>query len=233
MVGVSAVPDVRKVPPRTPPQRLETLCRFAGEYINNRVATTGTDMTTDEDDNVIINENLNRPARAGIMVLRFQMMCEKMTDAFDKHNPETFLKRCSYFDPSVPNGGPRPVEQRKKRNQWIEEELAALEKGHWWGPFKRPKRAAEDRNRRSAEKEFEDPFDAFEANLERGIEGHVRLNSDVDVAFKEICVGFRKWSVRYLSECNGQQTHHYHTRRLITIANNLNELIHERKLKKF
>ena len=39
-----AAPDVRKVPPRTPPQRLETLNRFAQEFIDANVGAYRDDL---------------------------------------------------------------------------------------------------------------------------------------------------------------------------------------------
>jgi len=44
-------------------------------------------------------------------------------------------------------------------------------------------------------------------------------------AWVQIAVAFRKWAVRYIAECHGQENHQYHTRRLLKIAENLNELV--------
>ena len=37
------------------------------------------------------------------------------------------LRRCSFFDPTVPNGGPRPLGEMKKRDAWIWTEYEKLQ----------------------------------------------------------------------------------------------------------
>ena len=44
-----------------------------------------------------------------------------------------------------------------------------------------------------------------------------RLSLNPDLAWKQIGTGFRKWILRYISECNGQKTYSYHTNRLAKI----------------
>ena len=77
--------DDRKVPPRTPPQRLNTLHRFANEWVN-----------------IEIGETINRPSRAANMIAKgIARLEEKMTAAY--------AKDCHFFDPTVAHGGPRPA----------------------------------------------------------------------------------------------------------------------------
>ena len=81
--------DERKVPPRTPAQRLNTLKRFAGEWVNSQIGVT-----------------INRPSRADNMIsVGIQRLESKMTEAASKD--------CFFFDPTLEHGGPNPNSQRK------------------------------------------------------------------------------------------------------------------------
>ena len=76
--------DERKVPPRTPPQRLNTLHRFAKEWVNAQIKV-----------------GIDRPSRATNMIDNGIARLEsKMTLAYSRD--------CAFFDPTVPNGGPDP-----------------------------------------------------------------------------------------------------------------------------
>ena len=76
--------DERKVPPRTPPQRLNTLHRFAQEWVNAQIGV-----------------EINRPSRAANMIAKgIARLEEKMTAAY--------AKDCHFFDPTVQHGGPNP-----------------------------------------------------------------------------------------------------------------------------
>ena len=59
-----------------------------------------------------------------------------------------------------------------------------------------------------------DIFDRMEEDMMRGVDTQIRLSSDIDLAWKQIGTGFRKWILRYISECNGQKSYNYHTNRL-------------------
>ena len=87
--------DERKVPPRTPPQRLNTLHRFAKEWVNAQIAT-----------------GINRPSRAANMIASgIARLEDKMTAAY--------AKDCHFFDPTVlPHGGPNPNSNSKYF--WVE-----------------------------------------------------------------------------------------------------------------
>jgi len=167
--------DERKVPPRTPAQRLNTLKRFAGEWIDAQIAST-----------------INRPSRADNMKnVGIERLESKMTEAA--------AKDCFFFDPTLPHGGPNPASARKRRGaDWVERELARIQ---------REVDANDDI----------DIFDRFEEDMMRGIAAEIRLSNDVDLAWKQIGTGFRKWILRYISECNGQATYAYHTNRLAKV----------------
>jgi len=83
MVASSAYAQDRKVPPRTPSQRFETLNRFINEWIDYN-----------------IDQELNRPMRAYNMKASFERIYDKQKFAYE---------RCGFFDPTVENGGPKPA----------------------------------------------------------------------------------------------------------------------------
>jgi hypothetical protein len=83
----------RKVPPRTPSQRFETLNRFINEWIDYN-----------------IDQDLNRPMRAYNMKASFERIYDKQKFAYD---------RCGFFDPSVENGGPKPAGKNSDKS-WKE-----------------------------------------------------------------------------------------------------------------
>lgn len=170
--------DERKVPPRTPPQRLNTLNRFANEWIDNAIGLT-----------------INRPGRADRMKSGIERLYNRMTDAYGK--------QCSFFDPLVlPHGGPNPNSQRKRRAAFAKKEL---------------ERIARD----VAENNSLDVFDEAEENFQRGVEFQPRLSDDINLAWKQIGTGFRKWILRYISDCAGQKQYMYHTNRLNKIHGNV------------
>jgi hypothetical protein len=65
-----------------------------------------------------------------------------------------------------------------------------------------------------------DPFDEYDENRERGLEGQIRLSDDAELAFRQISVGFRKWILRYISDCSGQRINFLHGNRLFKVALN-------------
>jgi hypothetical protein len=97
--------DERKVPPRTPAQRLNTLKRFAGEWINAQIGV-----------------EINRPSRAENMInIGIERLESKMTEAASKD--------CFFFDPTVEHGGPNPASARKRRGtNWVERELSRIQR---------------------------------------------------------------------------------------------------------
>ena len=114
-----AAPDVRKVPPRTPPERLETLMRFSKDYID---ANVGTYRNQDKVDG----------QQAAI-----QRIHDNLLENYSKINDDG-LRKCSYFDPNSEHGGPRPDNTGKRaiKQLWVQKELCAL--GNY-SPFFRSK----------------------------------------------------------------------------------------------
>ena len=102
-------PDVRKVPPRTPPQRLDTLLRFSKEYIDGNI-------------------DQYRPSRTNNQKEAVQRIFDRLMSNYSKVDEITGLRICSFFDPSVPNGGPRPDNTGKRtlKDLWVQKELCAL-----------------------------------------------------------------------------------------------------------
>jgi hypothetical protein len=143
------------------------------------------------------NGGINRPNRAANMVNSgIERLESKMTEAA--------AKECFFFDPSLEHGGPNPDTQgRKRRAAWVEREL--------------------NRIQREVDSNDElDVFDQYFSAMEvRGFDGQVRLSNDVDLAWKQIGTGFRKWILRYIADCNGQKTYQYHTNRLAKIHGNI------------
>jgi hypothetical protein len=177
-----AAGEERKVPPRTPPQRLNTLQRFAGNWIDAQ-----------------ISREINRPNRATRMTtIGIARLFNKMTEAY--------AKPCAFFDPNVPHGGPNPNSTRKRRSAWVQNELSRIA-------------------REVADNDSIDIFDQMEAAYERGDGersfGERALSSDVNLAWKQIGTGFRKWILRYISDCRGQKEFSYHTNRLAKIHGNI------------
>ena len=165
----------RKVPSRTPPQRLNTLNRFTGQWIEN-----------------LISNAINRPTRADTMTKNMEIMSIKLL--------KTYFKDCHFFDPTVlPHGGPNPNSQRKRRAAFAQQELNRIA------------REVEDN-------ESLDIFDQLEEDLLRGDPADIRaLSNDPNVAWKQIGTGFRKWILRYISDCGGQKQYQYHTKGLAKV----------------
>ena len=110
---------------------------------------------------------------------------------------EAYAKDCHFFDPLVlPHGGPNPSSRRKRRAVFVQQELNRIA-------------------RETKDNDSLDIFDQMEDDFQRGVAGDMRaLSNDPNLAWKQIGTGFRKWILRYISDCNGQKTFQYHTNRL-------------------
>ena len=108
-----AAPDVRKVPPRTPPQRLDTLQRFTHEYIDAYV-------------------DPYRSGRTDNQKKAVDRIFNRLYDNYVKFDETTGLRLCSFFDPTTEHGGPRPDNTGKRalKDLWVQKELCAL--GKFW-----------------------------------------------------------------------------------------------------
>lgn len=193
----AAAANDRKVPPRTPAQRLNTLHRFMREWVQTEIAGT-----------------INRPSRAANMIANGVARIEaKMTEAA--------AKECFFFDPSLPHGGPAPKDRKRRSSDWVGAELSRIQR---------------DVDDNDALDFFDQYFakQAKEAQGERGlgasgdvevpsmdIQFQERLSQEPNLAWKQIGTGFRKWILRYISECYGQREYSYHTNRLQKIHNRI------------
>merc|ERR1712046_47897 len=191
-------PSERKVPPRTLPQRLNTLKRFFVEYIQANVAP-------------------NRPERATNQEEAVSRIYDPLYEIYYAKKPDNSgLRRCSFFDPTVPNGGPRPESDMVSRAavRWVADELCLLGVSAQCFTPKRKRRNDLDAF---------DPFDDYEAQLENGerATAAVRLADDPALALRQIRTGFQKWILRYVSECSGQREYGIHTKRLQFITDNV------------
>ena len=119
---------------------------------------------------------------------------------------ERYAKTCSFFDPTVlPHGGPNPNSQRKRRAAFVQQELNSLYIGN------RIAREVKDHDSL-------DILDQLEEDLQRGVPVDIRaLSNDPNVAWNQIETSFRKWILRYISDCNGQKMYNYHTNRLAKV----------------
>ena len=154
--AVSAGPKERKVPPRTPPQRLETLERFFLEYVQTNLAQFDGEAIRDTAE---LEENLTR-------IRRLLMLNYSKVNDFG-------LRVCSFFDPNVPNGGPRPADEMAKRDLWVYEALCQLDSNEC------------QRKRRDLD-EY-DPFDAYEEALQDGERSaSPRLSENIALALRQV-----------------------------------------------
>ena len=157
-------PSERKVPPRTPPQRLETLQRFFKEYIDGNVKP-------------------DRPERAANQKEAVDRIYIPLQDSFDALKPDgSGLRRCSFFDPNVPNGGPRPVSATNTRaaEDWVAKLLCQFD--GLTGP------QCDTKRKRRSDIDTYDPFDDYEAQLENGerATAAVRLSNDKALALRQV-----------------------------------------------
>jgi len=136
---------------------LNTLQRFAKEYIVANVAE-------------------KRPDRAANQKEAINRIHDPLLEQYNKVRPNgSGLRRCSFFDPTVPNGGPRPVDETSKRStaKWYHDILCV--------------EFDEGCKRRRRSTEF-DPFDEYEERYEqRGVADiSIRLANDPALALRQV-----------------------------------------------
>jgi hypothetical protein len=199
MVASSSYAQDRKVPPRTPSQRFETLNRFINEWIDYN-----------------IDQDLNRPMRAYNMKAAFERIYDKQKYAYD---------RCGFFDPNVPNGGPKP--HGKNHEQSWKDMIDARRR-------RRSDHIAHASSHRARRSSSDNLFDEFEAGLQsgNGVRNAERelaraLAADQSQALRQIRVGFFKWIHRYLGECNNQANDDVHSNRLNEISSAMKSAFEE------
>lgn len=82
MLSVQAIDEEKKVPPRTPENRLKKLNQFSKEWCRENL------------------EPIVGRQRANKWINKFEKNGDRMKKRFNSE--------CGFFDPSVPNGGPNP-----------------------------------------------------------------------------------------------------------------------------
>jgi len=192
IIIASVAANDRKVPPRTPTQRLNTLHRFMNNWVGAEIAGT-----------------INRPSRAQNMIDRGVARIEaKLTEAAGKE--------CFFFDPALPNGGPRVQERKRRSNDWVGVELTRIQRevdGNFALDFF--DLYFDSQANQSTERGISESGDVEIPSLDKQFKE--RLANEPNLAWKQIGTGFRKWILRYISECNGQATYQYHTNRLTRV----------------
>jgi len=88
LVALASADKDKKVPPRTPKQRLNRLQIFSREWLNDNLP--------------------NLPSKEN-WASKFEINAERMLDAYDRDS-------CGFFDPSLPYGGPDPNPELRPEN---------------------------------------------------------------------------------------------------------------------
>ena len=86
--AVASADQERKVPPRTPDQRLSTLHRFVTNWIDSQISI-----------------DQNRPQRAETMKSSFDRLYTRQLEAY---------QACGFFDATLEHGGPKPINRRRR-----------------------------------------------------------------------------------------------------------------------
>ena len=142
-----------------------------------------------------------RPQRAeNLQNSGLNRMVAKLSAAYTK---------CGFFDPEVEHGGPRPESARRRRSDeeiWAGQELEDLQEMIAANP----------------------ELDVFESNLsneERGLQVDMRLSAEPDLALKQITTGLKKWALRYVAECPGEDKAMTQSNRLVKVFHHRFQLI--------
>jgi hypothetical protein len=137
------------------------------------------------------NIALKRPQRAeNLQNSGLNRMVAKLSAAYVK---------CGYFNLEVEHGGPEPESARRRRSDeeiWAGQELEDLQEMISANP----------------------ELDVFETNLsneERGLQVDMRLSAEPDLALKQITTGLKKWALRYIAECPGEDKAMTQSNRLV------------------
>lgn len=204
----------RKVPPRRPDQRLETLHRFLKTWLAENVSDESLENPRENRadgtlDSALFGESLDWTSSS-------------IMNAYTKTWPEdASISLCSYFDPlNKPSGGPRRetepghevrrarISQRRKRREIEEETDAEYEEMEELSDLlpaeddvlgaRRMDQKLIDRIQNS-----ENFFDIIEMAFEKRKNTNAirALSSNSDVAWKQLRTAYLKWIRRYLADC--------------------------------
>ena len=138
------------------------LTYFAVDYIVTNLENTSTKNNGEQ------LRDMSEPKRRLELSLKDNLLAiySKTTD----HG----LRRCSYFNPNVPNGGPRPEVEMTKRNDWI------------WDEYEKLQGSAARERRDAADFDEDDPFDVFWNTPESERTSAPRLSPDPALALRQV-----------------------------------------------
>lgn len=94
---------------RDPNKRLARLRSLAITWMENNIINNSGSVATSE----------FRAQKGEDLIRNIKNKSDKMLDLFERTNPESGDRRCGFYDPDVPNGGPQPYEvfiNDKKQN---------------------------------------------------------------------------------------------------------------------
>lgn len=178
--------DERKIPPRTPTERITWLNKRLIEWIDVNISGMREGRAENMSDNVK------------------QRITDKIEAAFE-------IRKCAKWDKTWPNGGPDPegplgnVQWKDYRKQLIakfEARVAAK------NASSRKRRDANIRARRDAERlafidvdEVDDYFNNPAQDGERSVAIERVLSDDPNRRLDQILVSYMKWAFRYMGDC--------------------------------
>lgn len=187
----------KKVPPKTPKQRLNTLSEFFERFTTEVVApSVGQGYA----------ERLNK---------RMQKMVTSMGAAYDRPN-------CGYFDENSKHGGPDPNPHVKPNGKPRNRRDVDDSDDTWFGAqgatdeYCNANEFANhsEEGQKSCCSESESFLAANTGNCgklrtkggnKKRKEGYERLSDDPQLKWKQITTGARKWAERYINNCGGQR----------------------------
>merc|ERR1712176_157739 len=184
----------KKVPPRNPEQRLNTLKRFFGQFAETEI------------------EPRVGAGYAGRLQKRMEGMCDSMLKAYQR-------PQCGYFDPSHKHGGPdanpdlRPNGKPRNRRDagdetyFDDQETFEAECAKGWDNNSAIVRGECCEDVASYAAANADNCSKLPAVRRKGNKKTPwdRLSQDPELKWKQIMTGCRKWADRYINECGGQR----------------------------
>lgn len=199
----------KKVPPKTPEQRLNTLKSFFQRFTAEVVQPVAGDGYADR---------LNG---------RMQTMLSRMETAYNRPN-------CGFFDPTLKHGGPDPHPDHKngdptgpKRNRRLaEEDSEDLQSQACSGKVVNEDGSVETFDPLGSMRADCCALEWFKAENEtacnsgirsgkkKGKDQYARLSNDPQLKWKQITTGTRKWAERYINNCHGQRKNKLITKRM-------------------
>jgi len=204
----------RKVPPRRPEQRLETLHRFLKTWLAENVGSESLESPREGRADDMLDSNLFGES----LDWNTSAIMDTYTKAWSEDDS---IPMCSYFDPeNKPSGGPRrktepghesrrsKMSQRRKRREIEEEADAEYEEMEELSDLlpeeddalgaRRMDQKLIDRIQNS-----ENFFDIIEMAFEKRKNTNAirALSADSDTAWKQLRTAYLKWIRRYLADC--------------------------------